>query len=84
MEKTLNCHGGAREASNLWTAAVLSLSALISREYAQLVKYLQYINDIHVQSFLDIILSGKYRDSFLSTSSPVAKARRDCLETEIC
>ena len=29
-----HCHGGARQASDLWTAAASSLLALISREHA--------------------------------------------------
>ena len=34
--KKKHCHGGARQAIDPWTAAVSSLLALISREYAQL------------------------------------------------
>ena len=67
-EREKNCHGGARQASNPWTAAVSSLLALISREYTTCLAHHQvYIHKVNHNACGSVIIQNVGSGSYIAT-----------------
>ena len=62
-----NCHGGARQASDPWTAAVSSLLALISREYTYNVTCPAH-HPVYIHVYTQIIITVICTCIYISSS----------------